>query len=76
MQKPEVILFDLGGVIVDVASRADIHAWMPTPLDLSQWTERWPAEDVFEADERKRRRELAHQRTWHGLTATESYAQR
>ncbi len=51
MKKPELLLFDLGGVIVDVASRAEIHAWMPTPLDLSQWTERWPAEDVFEAFE-------------------------
>jgi putative hydrolase of the HAD superfamily len=49
--KPEVLLFDLGGVIVDVASRAEIHAWMPTTLDLSQWTERWPAEHVFEAFE-------------------------
>jgi putative hydrolase of the HAD superfamily len=51
MNRPEVVLFDLGGVIVDVASRAEIHAWMPTPLDLSQWTDRWPAEDVFEAFE-------------------------
>jgi putative hydrolase of the HAD superfamily len=49
--KPEVLLFDLGGVIVDVASRAEIHAWMPTTLDLSQWTERRPAEHVFEAFE-------------------------
>jgi HAD superfamily hydrolase (TIGR01509 family) len=51
VQKPELILFDLGGVLVEVASRAEIHAWMPTPLDLSQWTERWPAEHVFEAFE-------------------------
>ena len=51
VDKPELLLFDLGGVIVDVASRAEIHAWMPTSLDLSQWTERWPAEDIFEAFE-------------------------
>ena len=51
MNRPEVILFDLGGVIVDVATRMEIHAWMPTPLDLSQWTDRWPAEEVFEAFE-------------------------
>ena len=51
MKKPELLLFDLGGVIVDVASRTEIHDWMPTSLDLSQWTERWPAEDVFEAFE-------------------------
>jgi putative hydrolase of the HAD superfamily len=51
VQKPELILFDLGGVIVEVASRAEIHTWMPTPLDLSEWTERWPAEHVFEAFE-------------------------
>ena len=51
VDKPELLLFDLGGVIVDVASRAEIHAWMPTSLDLSQWTEHWPAEDIFEAFE-------------------------
>src|SRR5688572_689039 len=51
MNRPELLLFDLGCVIVDVASRTEIHAWMTTPVDLSQWTERWTAEDVFEAFE-------------------------
>src|SRR5262245_5808017 len=52
MAKPKVLLFDLGGVLVDFVGLREAPKLLPQPMDLSEFRRKWmasPALERFEA---------------------------
>jgi len=54
MSLHQILLFDLGGVLVENASFERLNALMPRPLDMAELKQRWLASPALRAFERGR----------------------